>query len=279
VNPRQISKISLAPGLVDCIVFWSKNPQPMLAKLQYLREYAYYFQFTLNPYDRDIETTLPGKNEILGTFKKLSDTIGPQKILWRYDPVLLNKKYTIPYHTDQFLRLAGTLEGYTEKVTFSFIDFYAKNTGNMEDAGIGHITNEQKNIIAGAFSQIAAENHLAIDTCAEDIDLSQYNIARGRCIDTRLIAKITGRDFIAGKDRNQRPACGCAASIDIGAYHSCTNGCVYCYANSSQSTAAGNFRKHRPCSPLLIGELNDGDTVYERKVSGGPELNCAFSLL
>ena len=269
LRARQVSTVSLAPELVDCIVLWSKNPQPMLAKLRCLEEYAYYFQFTLNPYDQDIEAALPAKSALLATFKQLSDMIGPRKIVWRYDPVLLNTKYTPAYHIDHFLRLAAALSGYTEKVTFSFIDFYAKNAGAMKAAGIDRITIEQKNIIARAFAQIAAENHLAIDTCAEDIDLSQYNIARARCIDDRLIAKITGRAFTMEKDKNQRRVCGCVSSIDIGAYHSCVNGCVYCYANYSQSGAAGNFRKHRPDSPLLIGELNDGDTLHERKVSAG----------
>jgi hypothetical protein len=267
VNIHQISKISLDPDVVDCIVFWSKNPKPMLAKLQFIKEYAYYFQFTLNPYDRDIEVRLPYKNEILETFKKLSDMIGPQRIIWRYDPVLLNKKYNISYHIDKFYEFAEKLKGYTEKVTFSFIDFYKKITENVKSVGIDEITHDEKDIIADNFSQAAKENDLLIDTCAEGIDLSKYNITHARCVDDRLIAKIIGYNFIAEKDKNQRLECGCVRSIDIGEYNSCSNGCVYCYANYSQSIVADSFKRHNQFSPLLIGETNDTDIINERNVS------------
>jgi hypothetical protein len=266
MNIHQVSKINLNPDLVDCIVFWSKNPKSMLDKLWFLKEYAYYFQFTLNPYTRDIEKKLPDKNKILDTFKELSDKICPQKVIWRYDPILLNEKYTIQYHIDKFYQLAGELKGYTEKVTFSFIDFYKKITENIKFAGISEITYEEKNIIADNFSQIAKENALLIDTCAEDIDLSKYDIAHARCIDDRLIVKIIGCDFIAEKDKNQRLECGCIGSIDIGSYNSCSNGCIYCYANHSKNSVVNNCQKHNPLSPLLIAEINDKDIINERKV-------------
>jgi hypothetical protein len=266
MNTHQISSITLEPDLIDCIVFWSKNPKPMLHKLKLINEYAYYFQFTLTPYGRDIEARLPCKNELLETFKKLSDMIGPQRIIWRYDPLLLNEKYTISWHLDKFNELAGKLRGYTGKITFSFIDFYKKITENIRAAGINEITNDEKNIIADNFSRIAKENNLLIDTCAEDVDLSRYDIAHARCIDDRLIAKITAQNFIAEKDKYQRVECGCVASVDIGEYNSCVNGCIYCYANYSQTIAENNIKKHNQSSPLLLGEINTGDKVNERKM-------------
>ncbi|MDR0375481.1 MAG: DUF1848 domain-containing protein [Treponema sp.] len=269
MNSRQISKINLEPDVVDCIVFWSKNPKPMLDKLKFIKEYPYYFQFTLNPYDGDIETSLPPKHEILETFTRLSDIIGPRKVIWRYDPVLLNETYTISYHSDKFYEFAGKLKGYTEKVTFSFIDFYKKISGNIKSIGIRKMTNEEKNSIAGNFSRVAKENNLFIDTCAEDIDLSKYNIARARCVDDRLIAKIIGRAFIVKKDKNQRPECGCVKSVDIGEYNSCPNGCVYCYANYSKNSVKNNFGKHDISSYLLIGKMNDNDIITEIKTLNG----------
>jgi DNA repair photolyase len=271
MNIHQISKINLDPDVVDCIVFWSKNPKPMLNRLHSIKEYAYYFQFTLNPYDKDIETKLPCKNEIFETFKKLSDIIDPQKIIWRYDPVLLNEKYTVSYHIDKFYEFARILKGYTEKVTFSFIDFYKKITENIKSFKIDEMTNEEKDIIARNFSQIAKENNLLIDTCAENIDLSKYNITHARCIDDRLIAKIIGYNFIAEKDKNQRLKCGCVGSIDIGEYNSCSNGCVYCYANYNQGIVANNFKRHNQFSPLLVGEMNN-NVVNERKVTSNKTL-------
>ncbi|MCL2721029.1 MAG: DUF1848 domain-containing protein [Treponema sp.] len=231
-NPDQISKISLEPNDVDCIVFWSKNPKPMLDKLEFLNEYTYYFQFTINPYNSDIERNLPPKSEIIETFKKLSDKISAQKVIWRYDPVLLNAKYTVQYHIEKFNEMAYQLKGYTEKIIFSYIDFYKKIAENLKANGITEATTEQKLILAENFSISAKENNLSIATCAENIDLSQYNIKHAKCIDDELIAKLTGHDLSIKKDKNQRLECGCVASRDIGEYNTCLNGCIYCYAGS-----------------------------------------------
>jgi len=278
MNIHQISKICLNPDAVDCIVFWSKNPKPMLTKLDFFDEYkyAYYFQFTLNPYDKDIETSLPPKNEIIETFKRLSDKIGPQKVIWRYDPILLNNKYTMTYHIDKFNEFAHKLKKYTKKVTFSFIDFYRKISENIKINGIIQLTIEEKNFIAEIFSKIAKENNLHIDTCAEDIELSKYGIEHARCIDDKLIAKITGYNVTVKKDKYQRLECGCVESIDIGKYNSCSNGCVYCYANYNCKIVENNVKKHEQLSPLLIGDTNSDYIVNERKVTSNKVHQYAF---
>ena len=268
MNNKQVSKINLDPEAVDCIIFWSKNPKPMLDKLEHFNNYTYYFQFTLNPYDNDIEKNLPPKDDIIKTFKKLSDIIGPRRIIWRYDPVLFNNRYTIDYHIEEFNKIARQLKDYTEKVTFSFIDFYKKISGNIKSHRIAEIAFDDKIKIARNFSKIAKEKNLLIDTCAEGIDLSQYNIIRAKCIDDKLIEKITGNNYSIKKDKNQRLECGCVKSADIGGYNSCLNGCIYCYANYSQKTALNNFNQRSALSPLLTGEINDSDIITERKITG-----------
>ena len=267
MNIHQVSKINLEPEVVDCIVFWSKNPKPMIDKLQLIKDYFYYFQFTLNSYGQDIEVNLPFKDERIETFKKLSDKIGPVRIIWRYDPILLNDKYNMSYHVDNFEKCASILKGYTEKVTFSFIDFYKRITENIKLINAYEITTEEKNIIAEKFSKIAKENNLLIDTCAEDIDLSKYGIEHARCIDDRLITRIIGYNFTAEKDKTQRLECGCIKSIDIGEYNSCSNGCIYCYANYSHTLVEKNTKKHICLSPLLIDEINSTDIISERKMT------------
>jgi hypothetical protein len=154
-----------------------------------------------------------------------------------------------------------------DKLTFSFVDFYKKNSDNLKSFGIVEISTEEKNIIAENFSRIAKENNLRIDTCAEDIDLSKYDITHARCIDDRLIAKIIGYSFSADKDKNQRYECGCIASIDIGEYNSCLNGCSYCYANYNHGVVVNNSQKHNPSSDILIGKKQEDDIINERKVS------------
>jgi hypothetical protein len=271
MNMRQVSEINLNPELVDCIVFWSKNPKTMIDKLKSnstpLKDYCYYFQFTLNPYGPDVEARLPSKTEIIETFKRLSDMIGPQKVIWRYDPILINSKYSTAYHVDKFGKFAFALKGYTEKVTFSFIDFYKKIAENIKLLEIVEISTEEKNVIAKNFSEIARDSNISIDTCAEGIDLSGYGITHARCIDDRLISKITGYDLHIEKDKNQRLECGCVKSIDIGEYNSCSNGCVYCYANYSNCIVDKNAKEHIQSSPLLIGDVCPDDNVKERKVT------------
>ncbi|MFQ8600525.1 MAG: DUF1848 family protein [Oscillospiraceae bacterium] len=128
VNPRQISRISLDPALVDCIVFWSKDPAPLLATLPALAErgYPYLFQFTLTPYGPSLEKNLRPKREILHTFRCLSRMIGPERVHWRYDPVLLNDTCTPDWHKAAFASLCRALSGYTRACTISFLDGYGK---------------------------------------------------------------------------------------------------------------------------------------------------------
>lgn len=267
MNIHQVSKITLSPDVVDCIVFWTKNPAPMLDRLDELKDYNYYFQFTLNAYGKDVEQNVPSKGtEVMETFKRLSDKIGPERVVWRYDPILLNGNYTIDYHTTYFEKLASKLSGYTEKCTISFIDFYKNITSNVKSLEILSMSIEDKRTLAKALSEIAFSYNLKMDTCAEDIELNDLKITHARCIDDRLIEKIIGCKINTTKDPNQRLECGCVASIDIGLYNTCLNGCKYCYANHSQTTVQKNFLLYNTESPMLCSELAIDDKVNERVV-------------
>ncbi|MDR1470770.1 MAG: DUF1848 domain-containing protein [Spirochaetaceae bacterium] len=229
-NPRHIREVDLSPSAVDGIVFWTKNPGPMMGNLDALDDYAYYFQFTLNAYLQDMEVNLPPKPRLRETFMRLSDKIGPERVIWRYDPVLLTDTYTVSYHIDHFGETAERLRGYTKRVVFSFIDFYKRIDRAVQRFGIRGADDGEKDVMAAEFAAIARQNGLSIETCAEDIDLSRHGISHGHCVDEALISALRGYSLNVGKDKNQRPQCGCASSVDIGAYHSCQNGCVYCYA-------------------------------------------------
>lgn len=267
MNTHQISKINILPDVVDCIVFWTKNPKPMLEKLSFLEDYSYYFQFTLNSYGKDVEENVPYKGtEIIDTFRKLAETIGKEKVIWRYDPILINAKYTDAYHIAYFSKLAEKLHDYTEKCTISFIDLYRNTKTNVKHLDIELLTDDRKRILAKQFSAIALAYGLKLETCAEGIDLSEFGIEHSRCIDHQLIERITGCKLSADKDKNQRGECGCVSSIDIGMYNTCLNGCKYCYANYSMKSVNKNFFMHDQNSPLLCGTLTDADHVNDRIV-------------
>lgn len=264
-NSHQISKVSLSPDVVDCIVFWSKNPEPMIHRLQELKDYMYYFQYTLNAYGKDLEKNLPPVSERLSTFHTLSRLIGKQRVIWRYDPIILNETYTLSWHLDRFASLAGALQGDTERCIISFIDLYASIAGPAKKYGIQELPDSAVLELAKELSSIARSFGITMETCSEKIDLSSCNITHGCCIDGRLISALLGCSLNVEKDKNQRPECGCAASIDLGLYNTCRNGCVYCYANHSSQTLEKRGRIYDEYSPLLCGRLTELDKVTERK--------------
>jgi len=253
MNAGQIRRVTLAPDVVDCIVFWTKNPAVMIPHLERLAGYHYYFQFSLTPYGRDIEPHLPDKAKIIDTFKRLSGRLGAHRVVWRYDPIFVNDRYTISYHIENFGAIATALRGYAQKVIFSFVDMYSKTERNLSGQKPEALEVESRHEIARQLADAARENSLAIETCAEDLELSRYGIARGKCIDDNLVGQIIGCPLDIKKDKSQRRECGCVASVDIGAYNTCLHGCLYCYANSSHSAALENSREHDKASPLLVG--------------------------
>lgn len=267
MNYHQVSKIDLSPDVVDAIVFWTKNPTPMLSHLEELKDYTYYFQFTLSAYGPDVERNLPSKNKIIiPAFQKLSQEIGKEKVIWRYDPIFFCEQYSMEYHCRYFKVLASKLADYTEKCTVSFMDLYRNTEKNFKHLKLIKDTNEMQLELLQRFVEIAGEYGIYIDTCAEAGDFHEVGVEHAHCIDRERIERIGGFKLNVDKDINQRAECGCAASIDIGAYNTCKNGCLYCYANYNESTVAGNFKMHNPEAPLLSGEIDGSDVIKDRKV-------------
>lgn len=267
MNPRQLSRIRLTPDVVDGIVFWTKNPLPMLPRLDALREYMYYFQFTLNAYGTDVETNLPGKNHtLIPAFQALSERIGPERVIWRYDPIFLSATYSAAYHLRYFEQLAKRLCRYTKQCTISFLDFYRSTEKNMAGLSLQPFPPEEQAALAKELAAIAVSYGLQVDTCAEKLELSQYGIGHACCVDATLFERLLGCPLAVKTDKNQRHACGCAESIDIGAYDTCRSGCRYCYASRSEKLRRANEGRHNPASPLLIGEVDSEDKITERAV-------------
>lgn len=238
-----------------------------MERLEELSAYHYYFQFTLTGYGRDMEPGIPHKREkMIPVFQALSDRIGKEKVIWRYDPIIFSQRYTPAYHLKAFEQIAMALKGFTEKCVISFVDEYAKNRKNMELLGAYEMDRYQLSEFAKKISQIAKRNGMDTGSCAESIDLAECGIKHNCCIDKELIEKIIGGRIKAGKDRNQRAECGCMESVEIGAYHTCKNGCKYCYANSSAENVARNCSKYDPTSPILCGAIAENDRITQRRV-------------
>ena len=268
MNEHQVSEINITPEVVDCIVFWTKNPQPMLTRLEELKDYDYYFQFTLTGYGKDVECNIPHKKEkMLPIFQELSQKIGSKKVIWRYDPIIFTKKYTPEYHLKAFEQIATALNGYTQKCVISFVDTYAKTQKNMELLGAYDLSKSELMVFAKKLSEIADQNQMTMGSCAEDIDLAECGIVYNSCIDKVLIEDIIGCRLKVSKDKNQRSECGCVESVEIGTYNTCRNACKYCYANHSEESVRKNCSKYDSKSPILCGVLEEKDKITVRKVT------------
>ena len=264
MNPKQIAKVPINPEVVDAMIFWTKNPKPVIDKLHYLKPYSYYFQYTLNPYDEKIERGVPDLEERLKTFKALADTIGRERVVWRYDPIIFTNKIGVDYHISSFTMLAEILRYYTDQVMISFLDDYRKIRSNIEKLDIRKPSHRELDILIKAFVKIAENNRINIRSCGEKRILSDLGLSPGSCIDPYRIEKLLGKKINIKKDKNQRQSCECIESIDVGSYDSCLHHCTYCYANYRPEIIEKNHRKHDPDSPLLIGRVLKGDSIKER---------------
>ncbi len=268
INAHQISKIPLNPEVVDCIVFWTKNPIPMMTRLDELKDYNFYFQFTLTGYGKDIEANLPDKKkELIPAFKELSKRLGSQRVIWRYDPIAINERYTKEYHVNALSSIAEALNGCTEKCVISFVDIYQKIINNMRKLDIEETSVETIIELARRLNEVAMRNNIVLTTCAEKIDLTALGIEHNACIDRKLIEKICGGKLIVKKDPSQRGECQCVESRDIGAYNTCGHGCKYCYANFSPRSVEESIIKYDPKSPILCDAVDEskGDVITEIK--------------
>ncbi len=269
-NTKQIRKVFLTPFQVDAIVFWTRNAKPLIPYLDDLDKlgYNYYFQYTITGYKRELERFTPSPQKAIETFIELSDKIGKEKVIWRYDPIILSDYSNYNEHLRLFEKISNMLENKTDKVVISFADPYKKITNNLRNIGYKDILENKKELylFCEELSNIAKNKNIQIETCTEEIDISIFGINPTKCIDDKLIDKLFNKNLSAVKDKNQRQECGCVQSIDIGMYNTCSHGCVYCYATFNDITVQNNRQKHNPSSALFLGELKDLDEEIRKKI-------------
>lgn len=295
-NPFNGVPLYVSLNSARLFVFWSKNPAPMLKSMQGRKESPldildarkanYYFQFTMNDYDAaKIEPRVPRLEERIETFKALSKRIGQDRVIWRFDPLILSDSLTVEKLLEKIERVGDRIAPFTSRFVFSFIDIaaYRKVAANLERGGI-----KAREFKEGEMEEIAARIGglvkgwgIKAGTCGEIKDLERFGVEHNRCIDDRLIAKcfhhdaelmkFIGAKFVQGdmfapteeerldrwvvvddvhakhKDKGQREACGCIMSKDIGEYNTCPHLCHYCYANTNNAAAMENWKRHCQC--------------------------------
>ena len=264
-NPKQVTKYSLSPEVVDLIAFCTKNPAPMLPYMNVLKPYGQYWFITITPYGRNIEPNVPDKEKVMDDFKKLSDIVGVDSIGWRYDPILVDEKHSVEWHITEFEKMAGNLCGYTKSCVISFIDIYKKVERNFRSAR--EVSKNDRITLGKEFIKIAGKFGMTIRPCAEGDELTFYGADCSGCmtVNTFETALHAHLDVPKRKTNQRNGQCACLLGVDIGAYDTCGHLCKYCYANSNARLVKENMKKHNPMSPFLLGESMPGDVVHEAK--------------
>ena len=267
------------------VVFWTKNPRPMFKHLDYLDKSIpnYYFQFSLNDYDKEkYEAKVPSVDSRIKTFKELSQRLGKKRVVWRYDPLILTKDIDVNELLRRVKNIGNQIHEFTEKLVFSFvdIDIYRKVENNLKKEDVPYIewTTQNMEEFAKGISQINKDWGLQLGTCSEKIDLDKYGIVHNKCIDDDLMIDLFSHDsqlmdflgveikqpdlFSDGeiiktrnlKDKGQREDCGCIMAKDIGQYNTCPHECNYCYANASKEIAKKNYKRYleNPSSESIL---------------------------
>ena len=270
VNPFNQERYRVSFADTRMIVFWSKNPKPMLERLDEVESLGfrqYYFQFTLNDYVAEgLEPNVPLVAKRIDTFKRLADRIGKERVIWRFDPLMLTEKISIDALLERVGNIGQQLKGYTEKLVFSFIDIsaYRKVQKNLAGLGVREFSPDDQIKFAQGLAELNKDFGLELATCGELADLSAYGIRHNKCVDDELMMRLFHddaelMDFIGAeydmfngwqikkskKDKGQRKACGCIVSKDIGAYNTCPHLCRYCYANFSDTMVMRNWSRIR----------------------------------
>lgn len=257
-NRKLVSRINFKD--VDLIVFCTKNPKPIIPYLMEIDK-PMVFQVTLTSYKSDIEPGVPNKSEVIKCIKEISDILGKDSVAVRYDPILINDKYTIEYHVKAFSKMCSMLEGYVCKLIVSFVDDYKNVRNNRESLKLKEMSMEDYKIIGTEFSECASKYGMSVQTCFEENNLCEYGFISGECLSLEEAYILTGKKFKEWKARG----CGCAQMVDIGEYNSCKHLCKYCYANYDEKQVINNVNMHDVHSSLLIGYVNSDDVIKVRK--------------
>ncbi len=259
-NPRQVSEIPLTPAAVDAIVFWTRYPEPLRPSLRELdaRGFPHVFLVTVVDYPRDLEPGAPPLERRLTAFRRLADDIGPERVVWRYDPIVFSTVTGPDHHRQAFERIAGALGGHTRRCIVSILDVYrkvARRMAPLAGRGVRIIDPPEAELsrLMADIAGIASAAGITVTSCAEEIDLSPHGIFPGRCIDADQLAETFGIPMAHRKDPAQRKTCGCSVSRDIGMYDTCPAGCRYCYAVGDPERAAARHRAHDPEGEALWG--------------------------
>lgn len=262
IRKDTVYKVDLTPNNLDILLLMTKDPRPIMPFLDEIGDMKIKTgcQVSITPYGRDIEPGVPSKADISEAFREMSDRIGKRMMTWRYDPVIINDKFSLKYHQRKFEAICNELSGYTERCIFSFVDIHDKLKRLSEDNIIRPVSEDEAIELGRSMAETAEAAGMELNICCSDWDLSEYGIISRGCIDREYLRamNVPFEETLSPL----REGCRCIKNIDIGEYDTCYHNCIYCYANKN-TDAARNKRSYDPRSEILYGRINDSDRIVE----------------
>ena len=264
--------VDLRPSAVDGFVFWTRNIGPFRPALDELRRLGLPFvvQMTITGYPRALEVSVTETDPAIAGLRAVAETFGPRAVVWRYDPILITDLTPAVWHAAHFRRIAAALAGATDEVVVSFAEIYRKTARNLNAAAKTHAFSwahpdqEAQATLLSDLAAVAGDCGMDLTLCTQP-DLAGLPLRPAQCIDAQRLSDVAQRPIVA-RQKGNRPGCLCAESRDIGAYDSCPQGCVYCYAVQNRDRARDVFRAHDPDSP---GLAQSAKGVAARAPGGG----------
>jgi hypothetical protein len=275
--PVKVTRYRLDPEVVDLIAFCTKNPAPMLDRLDELDAFRQFWFVTITPYGNDIEPNVPPVPEVVESFRRLSEKVSAKRIGWRYDPIFLTERYSPDFHVQAFTRICEELEGFTRQVVISFIDLYEKTKVNFP--GVRPVPASVRTELGRRLGEIARKHGIRPYSCFEGQELSKFGFDCTGCMTKEVLERAIGEELVIPAGISYaRPGCRCLIGNDIGAYNSCGHGCLYCYANKDRELVRNTMRNHDPDSPFLIGHALPADEVSDARQESWRSGQMVFSL-
>ena len=243
-------RVTLVPPEATGFVLWTRNIKPLLPNLERVAARApFMVQFTITGYPRALEPHVIDVEAAVGQVRELRERWGPRAVVWRYDPILVSSLTPPEAHQAGFANLAAALRGHVDEVVVSFADLYRKSARNLAAAARQRgftwhdPAPEEKQALLRVLAAIAAGHGMRLTLCTEPDLASAAEPAR--CIDAQRLSDIAGRAIVA-REKGNREGCRCAESRDIGAYDTCAQGCVYCYAVQNHARAVKRIKALDP---------------------------------
>ena len=261
-NASQVTRYKLTPDIVDLIGFCTKNPAPMLPRLDELDAFGQYWFVTITAYGCDIEPNVPPVAEACESFRALSSALGAHRVGWRCDPIIVDEEHSASWHAREFERLCRELAGYTRTCVVSFVERYEKVRRNYPE--VREVPRDVRLGLGKKLVEIAAAYGMTVRPCGKwREELAGTGADCRGCMTADVYEEALGCRLRLPAVKTAREGCACFLTGDIGAYNSCGHLCRYCYANHDAAAVRRNMTRHDPASPFLIGGYEPGDVVHE----------------